>query len=271
MITPDYSEKNLPGCRLGNMSAMAVGLCRTTLRRALDRSALSIFPAEWSASAARSYSHSPDKIKVIPFGANVADPGPAIAKGRSWAKVKNKDCIDLLFVGKDWVRKGGDVAVDAVRCLNSGGLKAKLHVVGAEVPGTASPDQVRQYRLLDKTKPAELQLLQKLFTGADVFILPSSSEGFVISVLEAAAFGLPTLAYDADGVRNAVVQGRTGLLFPLGSPGLVFANAVRSWQRQPADYEALAKGARLHYETSANWSTCVKRLMAEMIPLVKTA
>src|ERR1035438_3298990 len=35
IITPDYSEKDLPGCRLGNMSGMALGLCRRTLRRAL--------------------------------------------------------------------------------------------------------------------------------------------------------------------------------------------------------------------------------------------
>jgi glycosyltransferase involved in cell wall biosynthesis len=191
----------------------------------------------------------------------VADPGSEIAKGRAWEKVNGKGCFDLLFVGKDWIRKGGDVAVEAVRCLNASGLKARLHVVGAEVPGDVSPEQVRQYGLLDKSKPEELQLLKRLFTEADAFILPSSSEGYVISVLEAAAFGLPTLAYDADGVRNAVVDGRTGLLFPLGSPAEVFADAVRSWQRQPATYEVLARGARRHYETSANWRSCVSTLM----------
>ena len=261
MITTAYSEKNLPGCRLGNLSVMTLGLCRRTLRRALHRSTLAVFPAEWSAQAARSYCREPDKIKVIPFGANVADPGSEIAKGRAWEKVNGKGCFDLLFVGKDWIRKGGDVAVEAVRCLNATGLKARLHVVGAEVPGEVSPGQVRQYGLLDKSKPEEMQLLKRLFTEADAFILPSSSEGYVISVLEAAAFGLPTLAYDADGVRNAVVDGHTGLLFPLGSPGGVFADAVRFWQRQPATYEALARGARQHYETSANWRSCVSALM----------
>jgi glycosyltransferase involved in cell wall biosynthesis len=232
---------------------------------------LAVLPAEWSGQAARSYCREPGKIKVIPFGANLADPGPQIAIGRTWKKVNGKGCFDLLFVGKDWIRKGGDVAVEAVRCLNASGLKARLHVVGAMVPGEVSPDQVRQYGLLDKSKPEEIELLKRLFTEADAFILPSSSEGYVISALEAAAFGLPTLAYDADGVRNAVVDGRTGLLFPLGSPGEVFADAVSLWQRQPAAYEALSRGARHHYETNANWATCVSRLIAEITPLVHAA
>ncbi len=271
MITSDYSEKNLPGCRLGNMSAVAVGLCRRTLRRALERSALTVFPAEWCASAARSYSQETGKIKVIPFGANIEDPGAEIAFGRTWAKVRDKVCVNLLFVGKQWVRKGGDVAVEAVRRLNLGGMKAKLHVVGAKPPGAVSAEQVQEYGMLDKAKPEEMRLLKRLFTEADAFILPSSSEGYVISVLEAAAFGLPSLAYDTDGVRNAVVDGCSGMLFPLGSPGEVFADAVRLWQKQPGAYEALARGARRHYETNANWATCVRRLMAEITPLVQAA
>ncbi len=260
IVTRDYSEKNLPGCRLGNMSAFSVGLCRRTMRRALMRSSLAIFPADWSAEAARAYCRTPEKIKVVPFGANVEDPGSAIAHGRSWEKIKAKGCINLLFVGKDWVRKGGDVAVEAVRRLNADGIRAKLHVVGAEVPDRALTDEVQSYGLLDKSKPEEMALIQHLFTEADAFILPSSSEGYVISVLEAAAFGLPTLAYDADGVRNAVVAGRTGLLFPLGSPGRLFAAAVSSWCARPSTYMELVHGARHHYETSANWPCCVKAL-----------
>jgi glycosyltransferase involved in cell wall biosynthesis len=261
MITADYSERHLPGCRLGNMSMVALGLCRQTLRRALARSALAAFPTEWSARAARSHCREPGKVRVIPWGANLADPGPEIARGRTWEKVKNKKCLELLFVGKEWVRKGGDVAVEAVRCLNARGLKAKLHVVGVKVPGDVSPNQIHQYGLLDKSKPEDLQLLRNLYTEADAFILPSSSEGYVNSALEAAAFGLPALAYDTDGVRDAVVESLTGRLFPLGSPGGVFADTVEGWQHQPAVYEDLARWARQLYETRATWPSCVRTLM----------
>jgi glycosyltransferase involved in cell wall biosynthesis len=126
--------------------------------------------------------------------------------------------------------------------------------------GEAPPDQVQQYGFLDKSKPEELQLLNRLYTEADAFILPSSREGYNNSILMAAAFGVPTLAYDANGVRDAVA-GSSGLLLPLGSAGKVFAEAIRTWQTQPTAYAALVTGARRHYETKANWSTAVRTLI----------
>lgn len=262
MITPDYLERDLPGCRLGNMSVMSLELCRRTFRKALKRVALAAFPAEWSAQAARVYCRDHGKIKVIPFGANVSDPGPQVARGRTWSKVKSKDCFELLFVGKDWIRKGGDVAVETVRYLNAHGFKTRLHVVGTKIPLEAPPEQVKEYGLLDKSKPEDLRLLYRLHTDADAFILPSSSEGYNNSILIAAAFGLPTLGYDADGVREAIAVGRSGLLFPLGSPAKVFADGIRKWQVEPAAYESLVVGARHHYETRADWRTSVNTLIA---------
>jgi len=263
MITAEYAEKHLPGCRLGNLSPVSLALCRRTLRSALSRCALSVFPADWSAHAARAYWPAA-RISVIPFGANIDDPGPEIASARSWRAVMEKRAIDLLFVGKDWLRKGGDVAVEAAARLNAIGLNATLHVVGADLPASAFRAFVRSYGLLDKSKPEDLARLRALFASADVFILPSSSEGSVISVVEAAAYGLPTVAYDADGVKGVVLDQQSGRLFPLGTPGRVFAETIAEWQRQPAAYDALARGARGRYEATANWTTCVRRLTSEM-------
>lgn len=48
--------------------------------------------------------------------------------------------------------------------------------------------------------------------GFDVFLLPSEYEGFPFAVLEAMAAGLPCVASDVDGTREAVVEGTTGFL-----------------------------------------------------------
>lgn len=55
---------------------------------------------------------------------------------------------------------------------------------------------------------------QDYMAAADVFCLPSYREGFGTVIIEAAATGAPAVASDIYGVRDAVVDGETGLLHP---------------------------------------------------------
>ncbi|MBI5546848.1 MAG: glycosyltransferase, partial [Deltaproteobacteria bacterium] len=70
----------------------------------------------------------------------------------------------------------------------------------------AFPNQVR---LLDfERSPA------RLLAAADAFVLPSVVEGFSLSTLEAAAFGLPLLLTDTGGAADLLGQGPQGILLP---------------------------------------------------------
>jgi len=53
-----------------------------------------------------------------------------------------------------------------------------------------------------------------LLREADLFLFPSYREGVPRAVMEAAATGLPTVAFDVPGVREAVRDGQTGYLVP---------------------------------------------------------
>ena len=55
--------------------------------------------------------------------------------------------------------------------------------------------------------------------GADVGVLPSHHEGFSNALLEYMAAGLPVVATNVGGNRDAVVDGKTGILVPSASPG----------------------------------------------------
>ncbi|RIX27013.1 glycosyltransferase [Sphingomonas edaphi] len=52
------------------------------------------------------------------------------------------------------------------------------------------------------------------FRAADLHLFLSHREGFGNVAIEAAATGLPTFAYDVVGVRDSVISGETGILFP---------------------------------------------------------
>jgi glycosyltransferase involved in cell wall biosynthesis len=57
---------------------------------------------------------------------------------------------------------------------------------------------------------------RQAYTGADIFCLPSHSEGLPISVLEAMSARLPVVATCISGIPEEVVDGETGLLFTPG-------------------------------------------------------
>lgn len=75
------------------------------------------------------------------------------------------------------------------------------------------------------------EALERAYRDADVFVLPSSQEGFGIVFLEAFAHAVPVVAADA-GAAGDVVRGR-GLLVPAADPGRLAA-AVTRLLTQPA-------------------------------------
>ena len=55
-----------------------------------------------------------------------------------------------------------------------------------------------------------------LLRTASIFALPTNYEGFPLSILEAMRAGLPIVASDVGGVREAVIDGANGFLTPRG-------------------------------------------------------
>ena len=60
--------------------------------------------------------------------------------------------------------------------------------------------------------------MEEVYQAFDMFVLPSHREGFPRSAMEAAASGLPVVATDIRGCRQAVSHGVSGLLVPLNDP-----------------------------------------------------
>jgi glycosyltransferase involved in cell wall biosynthesis len=54
----------------------------------------------------------------------------------------------------------------------------------------------------------------RILADSSIFVLATNWEGFPITILEAMRTGLPVVATDVDGVREAVVDGETGFLVP---------------------------------------------------------
>lgn len=239
-----------------------------TMRLCLERAALAVFPAQWQVDQARGYGVDPEKLHLVSFGANIPDPGPEAAEQRDFSLHAQQRKVNLLFVGTDWERKGGDIAVAVATLLREEGVDASLDVVGKNLQGM--PSFIGSHGQLRKDNPVEWGLMDELYRASDVFILPSRSEGSVIAPREAAAYGLPTLAYRIEGMLTSVIDGQSGVLLEPGTGPEGFAQIILDWLDNPDAYQRFCHGARAFYESDANWAGKVRKLIDILDSLLKS-
>lgn len=229
---------------------------------ALRTCAIAAYASEWAARSARDLTD-PDKVVVFPFGASVTvQHGEADVE--AWARARRSrhpGRCELLFIGVDWVRKGGEVAVETARCLRELGIETRLTVVGCEPPERL-PDWVRVLGFVSKRDAVGQARLAELLEASDFFILPTRAEAAGIVFCEASAFGLPSLAYATGGVPDYVRNGVNGVCLPPGTPADRFAQAIAGLLADGSAYEALCFGAFRDYESRLNWDSSVRELIA---------
>jgi len=81
-----------------------------------------------------------------------------------------------------------------------------------------------------------------VLAAADIFVLPSLSEGLPLVLLEAMFSGLPIVASDVGDVRLALADGQSGVLVKPGDP-VALARALEHLLRNPAVTSALGERA----------------------------
>jgi N-acetyl-alpha-D-glucosaminyl L-malate synthase BshA len=73
----------------------------------------------------------------------------------------------------------------------------------------------------------KIEAVAPLLARADLFLLPSKSESFGLSALEALASGVPVVGTRAGGIPEVIRDGETGVLCPVGDVEGMAAAAVR--------------------------------------------
>jgi glycosyltransferase involved in cell wall biosynthesis len=212
-------------------------------RRALRGARAVVAFSSWAAeSVVDDYGVPDDRVQVIPSGVDLdvftpreapREPGPA----------------RLLFVGGDFVRKGGP---DLFEAMNRLGPVGEVDVVTTEPPAQLPRGvTVRVHTGLGPESPE----LAALYRHSDVFCFPSHGDCSPRVVAEAMASGLPVVATDVGGIREMVVDGHSGLLVPAGSPRR-FAEALGRLVDRPEERRAMGDAglglARAHHDAARN-------------------
>ena len=212
-----------------------------------------VYPSEWAArSAINVYGASEAKVRIIPFGANIDNP-PTTEYISNRIGMRSCDHISFVFVGIDWERKGGELAVKLIMQLNANNIAAHLHVIG--VSGLNS-EFVTFHGFLDKGKSDQRAQFNTIMSSSHFFLLPTSAEAFGLSFCEALCYGLPCIAYRVGGIGDIIKDGHNGFFMEEQGGRQVIERMkylIANWD----DYMALCINARRDYETKFNWDSFV--------------
>lgn len=164
---------------------------------------------------------------------------------------------EILFVGIDWERKNGPLLVEAFHLVKKVFPDVTLSIVGCSPQ--LSDDRINVFGYLDRRLPAQAKLLADLFARATCFCLPSVFDPFPIAVLEAASAELPSVVIDSGSRREAVVDGKTGIVVPEPTIESLAEGLIRAI-RDPENNRAMGRAARERAAMKFTWDNVVKRI-----------
>lgn len=195
----------------------------------------------------------PNAVEVVYAGANLdADSIPAR---------RNRDSGEpptILFVGRAFERKGGDVMLEAFRRVREKIPDAHLTVIGPENL-RLEQEGVRNLGFLQKDDPEQADLLRQAYEKADVFCLPTRYEPFGVVFIEAMLHSIPCVGPNAWAVPEIVVDRETGILCPPEDAG-AFAAALIELLSNPQLTEDMGEKARERARTWFSWEAVATRI-----------
>lgn len=226
----------------------------------------SFLPSDWARdSAIRDHGGDAKNVFTVPWGSNMPVPDSIPPEQRS------RDQWRLLFVGTDWVGKGGEIALETIAEMRRRGHDVHLDIVGSSPPEPRQIEGITFHGFLDKRKPADREKLHQLFRSAHAFFLPTRSEALGIVFAEAASYGLPSVTYRTGGISAMVAEGQTGVLLEEGSPPIAFADALIGLLGDWDTYLRMAHAAPKRSEEVLNWAAWALEVHRQLSPIIQAA
>jgi len=227
LITKSHESTNLTRIK----SRVLGGLTSLWCRRAFRHIKYFLPISQWCAdSLIRDYGI--DSHKVI-----VSFPGIDLEHWKPSDKSAQQVMIQLLFVGNDFKRKGGDFLMD----IYSNHLKnqCELTIISKEplIRGDRF-SKVKTYSEIPYNK------LLEHYNNADIFVFPTWRDQLPMVILEAMAAGLAVVARSVGGIPDVVKDGYNGFLMPYDSTQEQWAAKIKFLINNPEERIRMGQNSR---------------------------
>ena len=204
--------------------------------------------SEWSKQALISQGVSGSKIIVVPLAFEVgkAEQPSKLSKSIMFTKDSRpiftpQKPLRVLFLGQVILRKGIQYLIEAAKLLKDEPIY--FDVVG---PIGISEEALKSVPSnMNLHGPVTRDRTKEFYQNADLFILPTLSDGFALTQLEAMARGLPVIATSSCG--QVVTHGVDGLIVPTRDPKAL-ADACRLILQDPGKLRLMSAATKSKVE-----------------------
>jgi glycosyltransferase involved in cell wall biosynthesis len=191
----------------------------------------------------------PEKVSVIPYGANLQQFSPGVRRVDGIFRV--------LCVSQISTRKGHVDLLQAWRQLNL--PNARLELIGSMTDEMQTVLERYAGQFIFRGHVPHHELVHE-YRQADVVVAPSIEDGFSVVPLEAMACGVPVIVSRNAGVSEVIDDGETGFVVPARAPDRI-ASALESLYRSPELRRRMGETAERRMRESMSWELYVERLM----------
>jgi len=167
----------------------------------------------------------------------------------------------LLYVGRLKKYKRVDIVFEAVSVLKKQGYQLRFVVAGSGDDLARLKQRRKELELEDRveftgfiSEEKKIELLRR----AILFVNPSEKEGWGITNIEAAACGTVVVANNAPGLRDSVIDNRTGILYRENDAGSL-SSAIKKLIDDKELMEKFGEQGRL-WASAFSWDTSAQRV-----------
>ena len=251
---PQYC--NLPDSNIKNGNILE--------KKGLENANHIIFTSDWAKDdAINTYGIDKNKISVIPFGALPIKEFTKIEIDKV-LKQRNLAKPQLLFIGVDWERKGGNIILETLRILKSRNIFPELHIIGVNpiIPPDLHENIVLHGFLNRKIADDNLKI-NEIMLNSILYFMPSQAEALGLVFIEANSALLPVIAKNTGGVSSIVKNGINGYLIEDNNPRS-YAEAITKAINSREQYLQFCKDAYGYYRENLKSDIIEKRFISKI-------
>ena len=220
------------------------------------------------ASIIQDYGLPPERVISVGGGVNFA-PLPPLGQA---PQAPGRPGPVILFIGKEFQRKGGDLLLQAFAQVRQAYPQARLTLLtegqptlppSLQPPSPAAFDADLLQQGIHLVAPTWDRLaIAALYQQADIFVLPSREETWGDVLLEAMAYSLPCIGVTGDAMSEIILHDITGLVVP--ADPIALAGALQQLLSDPARRVQMGQAARQRVEAEYTWDGVVQKMLPHL-------